>query len=387
MQRLIPGLAAASLALTALSMAQAVHAQDSVDLAADPLDRPAEIMPLASHATMLDITPSGDRFIAVGERGEVLLSPDGNDWTQSAGVPLRSTLTAVTAVGNQAWAVGHDGVILHSGDGGENWEIQRRDPRGQPGDGVDPDDLRQGAPLLDVLFTDASNGMAIGAYSLFLTTRDGGKTWSGTRIPTGQADSAAEDGLIEDLEIEDEIEPAAQDLHDDNDIGSSVFSDAELTIALESDPHLNGIARTGSGGLVVVGERGTIFSSQDGGVSWKRSQLPYDGSMFGVVGFEQQRVIAFGLRGHVFESTDLGDSWVEVPTGIELSLMGGNALGTDGVVIVGANGIILHRANSSASLQIATDTAAGVIAAVQPVGNDGDLLIASENGLSRFQPK
>ncbi|MGB0132974.1 WD40/YVTN/BNR-like repeat-containing protein [Dokdonella sp.] len=385
MQRLKTGLAAASLALAALSIGPAVQAQESANFPADPLLRPVEIMPLANQAMMLDITPSGDRFIAVGERGEVMTSADGNEWVQSAGVPLRSTLTAVTAVGNQAWAVGHDGVILHSSDGGENWEIQRRDPRGQPAEGIDPYDLRQGAPFLDVLFTDSNNGMAIGAYSLFLTTRDGGKTWNGSRIPTGQPDSEAGQDPTDDILMEDD--PAAGDLVDDNEFSSQVFSDDELKIGMESDPHLNGIARTGSGGLVIVGERGAIFRSEDGGLSWTRSQLPYDGSMFGVVGFEGQRVVAFGLRGHVFESTDLGVNWTEVPTSSELSLMGGTALGKDGVVIVGANGIILSRANASEPLKIATDTAAGVIAGVQPVGNDGDLLIASENGLSRFQPK
>lgn len=387
MQRLKPGLAAASLALVALSLPIAVQAQEPVNLPADPLNRPAEIMPLASEAMMLDIASSGDRFIAVGERGEVMLSADGDKWTQSAGVPLRSTLTAVTAVGDQAWAVGHDGVILHSSDGGENWEIQRRDPRGQPAEGIDPYDLRQGAPFLDVLFTDARNGMAIGAYSLFLTTSDGGKTWNGSRIPTGQAGADAGQDPNDDFEIEDEADLATDGLHDDNELSSSVFSDAELKIGMESDPHLNGIARTGSGGLVIVGERGAIFRSEDGGLSWARSQLPYDGSMFGVVGFEDQRVVAFGLRGHVFESTDLGVNWNEVPTGSELSLMGGKPLGKGGIVIVGANGIVLHRANANAPLKVATDTAAGVIAGVQPIGNDGDLLIASENGLSRFQPK
>ncbi|MEZ5460220.1 WD40/YVTN/BNR-like repeat-containing protein [Dokdonella sp.] len=385
MQRFNPGLAAAALALTALSMSLAAHAEESANLPADPLDRPAEMLPLASKATMLDITRSGDRFIAVGERGEVMISADGNEWTQSAGVPLRSTLTAVSAVGNQVWAVGHDGVILHSADGGENWEIQRRDPRGQPGEGIDPYDLRQGAPFLDVLFTDANNGMAIGAYAMFLTTNDGGKTWNGLRIPSGQADEETDPTMADDLEIEDDL--AADGLHDDNDLGSSVFSDAELTIGMEADPHLNGIARTGSGGLVIVGERGAVFRSTDGGLSWTRSQLPYDGSMFGVVGFEDQRVVAFGLRGHVFESTDLGVTWNEIPTGSELSLMGGKSLDNGGLVIVGANGIILHRANPGAALQAATDNAAGVIAGVQPIGNDGELLIASENGLSRFQPK
>src|SRR5690606_23903310 len=146
---------------------------------ADPLARPAASMPLAKDALVLDLARSGSRTIAVGERGHVLYSDDGTTWTQSSAVPLRSTLTAVAAIGDQAWAVGHDGVILHSADRGASWTIQRRDPHGQPAEGVDPDDPRQGAPLLDVYFVDAQHGFAIGAYSLFLHTRDGGQHWNG----------------------------------------------------------------------------------------------------------------------------------------------------------------------------------------------------------------
>jgi photosystem II stability/assembly factor-like uncharacterized protein len=357
------------------------HAQQSGTLApapADPLKRTAEVMPLAEHSLILDIARSGKRIIAVGERGHVLYSDDeGNSWTQSAGVPLRSTLTAVAAVGSDAWAVGHDGVILHSADAGETWGIQRRDPRGQPGEGI-ADDIRQGAPFLDVLFTDASHGIAIGAYSLLLETTDGGRHWNGARMQMlTNTDAAAADAAME----------KEQQAHTDNDMQSSVFSADELKIGQESDPHLNGITRTGSGDYVIVGERGAIFRSTDGGRNWQRSQLPYDGSMFGIVGFEGQHVLAFGLRGHVFESTDLGVTWNELPTGSELSLMGGAALADGGAVVVGANGIVLYRARASDELKTYTESAAGVIAGVLPLGSDGALLIASENGLSRIQPK
>lgn len=371
----------ASPLLVLLAVTVVGQAKDTASLApapVDPLARPAEVMPLADHSLILDIARSGKRIIAVGERGQVLYSDDeGGQWTQSAGVPLRSTLTAVAAVGNDAWAVGHDGVILHSGDAGETWQIQRRDPRGQPGEGI-ADDIRQGAPFLDVLFTDASHGIAIGAYSLLLETSDGGKHWTGSRMQMlDNADSAA-------AEAADEME---QEAHADNDMQSSVFSADELKIGQESDPHLNAIARTGSGDFVIVGERGAIFRSTDGGKVWQRSQLPYDGSMFGIVGFDGQHVMAFGLRGHVFESEDLGVTWNELPTGSELSLMGGAALAGGGAVIVGANGVVLHRSRDSEALSTHTESAAGVIAGVLPVGSDGALLIASENGLSRIQPK
>ncbi len=374
---------AALAAFLALIIANAASAQEAKSvglqvLVADPLDRPVELMPLADQSLILDITRSGDRTIAVGERGHILISTDGREWRQSANVPLRSTFTAVTSVASNVWVVGHDGVILHSGDAGEHWEIQRRDLRGQPAEGVDPDSVRQGAPLLDVLFTDANHGFAIGAYSLFLTTEDGGKSWSGSRINTPDNGQAA--AAVAKTEAE-------QTAHADNELQSSVFSADELAIGMEEDAHLNGIARTESGGFVIVGERGAVFHSRDGGASWIRSQLPYDGSMFGIVGYEGDHVLAFGLRGHVFESRDLGETWTEVPTDTELSLMGGTALANGGVVIAGANGLVMHRNSASDPLVISTATSAGAIADVLPTETAGEWLIAGENGLSRFQPK
>lgn len=381
MQRPVLAVAAALLALflvPSLTSAQEAAGEPAGVLAADPLDQPVEIMPMAHESLILDMTRSGDRIIAVGERGHVLVSADGNEWRQIANVPLRSTLTAVTSIAGHVWAVGHDGVILHSGDAGEHWEIQRRDLRGQPAEGVDADDVRQGAPLLDVLFTDAEHGFAIGAYSLLLTTSDGGKTWSGSRINASDAEKATADVATV---------PAEQSTEPEDDSESSVFSADELAIGMEVDAHLNAIARTDSGGFVIVGERGAVFRSRDDGRSWIRSQLPYDGSMFGIVGYEGDHVLAFGLRGHVFESTDLGENWTEVSTGSELSLMGGSALANGGVVIGGVNGIVLHRARDSEPLVLSTEKEAGTIAMALPAGAGGDLLIAGEHGLSRFQPK
>ena len=159
-------------------------------------------------------------------------------------------------------------------------------------------------------------------------------------------------------------------------------------MAQEPTPHLNGIARTGNGALFIVGERGSAFRSRDDGATWQRQQLPYDGSMFGVLGYADDHVLAFGLRGHVYESTDLGDHWTALPTGTELSLMGGVALANGGAVIVGANGIVLSRAGGSDPLTSAVDEAAGIIATVLPLADKHTLLLAGENGVSQlYQPQ
>ena len=122
-------------------------------------------MPLAARSLLLDAATAGDRILAVGERGHVLISDDhGQSWIQ-AKVPTRSTLTAVAAADRQhAWAVGHDGVILHSADGGLSWGCQR----------FAPEDDR---PLLDVWFADRERGLAIGAFGTVLATADGGDSW------------------------------------------------------------------------------------------------------------------------------------------------------------------------------------------------------------------
>jgi photosystem II stability/assembly factor-like uncharacterized protein len=323
-------------------------AQDAGKAAADPSAQPAELMPRAAKSLLLDLvrTPAG--FFAVGERGHILRSADGTAWTQ-AKVPTRSTLTAIAAGGDQLWAAGHDGVIVHSADGGKTWTMQRRDPF----DGrIDPSqrDPRQGAPILDLLFTDAAHGIAVGAYSLMLVTADGGATWTAKEAVAPAVAPAA---------------PAAP-------MQGDVFSAADLELDEESDPHFNAIADAGNGTLVIVGERGTLLRSDDGGATWRRIGFPYKGSMFGVLALGNGRLLAYGLRGNAFESPDLGASWTKVPAQGSASWMGGAATGDGGAVLVGANGSLLLRDGATGAYRpVAFRNAAGETPALAGVAADG----------------
>jgi photosystem II stability/assembly factor-like uncharacterized protein len=334
----------------------------------------AEVMPLAaSRSVMLAFTESSARAIAVGERGHVLVSESRTDWRQVAGVPTRTTLTAASAVGDDVWVVGHDGIILHSSDGGLHWTIQREDIR-QPFAGDEFDDLpdpREGAPLLDVLFLDASNGFAIGAYALMLRTRDGGATWEQVTVTSA---AAAAEG-------------ADADRADEGGNDTWIFDQDDLALDAETDPHLNGITRTPDGMLFMVAERGTAFRSRDDGETWERLQLPYDGSMFGVLALGEGHLLAYGLRGNVLETRNGGDDWEEIDTGTELSLMGASLLRDGGLVIVGANGVILHRAAEGEPLVRSTfvndNQETPVLSAVLPRGTR-ELLVAGERGIGRL---
>jgi photosystem II stability/assembly factor-like uncharacterized protein len=359
-----------ALALSAWLALPAFAADAPASSWVDPINAPAEALPLAPQSLLLDVVRSGEHYIAVGARGAILLSDDGRNWKQAA-VPTRMTFTAVAALDAQVWAAGHEGIIAHSADGGEHWELQRQDPW-KPATGSAMRDPTQGGPLLCVLFTDIHHGYAVGAYSVALKTDDGGATWTPMTVAKPKAASADDDGA----------KPAAKGKGEHSD----TFSKEELTLGQEATPHLNAIAHTGSGALLIVGERGSAFRSRDAGATWQRQQLPYDGSMFGVIGFEGDHVLAFGLRGHVYESTDLGDHWKQVDTGTELSLMGGTALADGGSAIVGANGIVLVRNRAGEALKSYVDESAGIIASVLPFGDKGELLIAGENGITVFQP-
>lgn len=363
--------------MLALAWTWGLQAQDESAAAAptapaadDPSVLEAEVMPRAASSLLLDIVDAGDRAVAVGERGHILVSETRRDgWRQIERVPTRTTLTAVTAIDKRVFAVGHDGIVLRSDDGGLTWVRKRV----QLFDRDNPDP-RNGAPLLDVLFTDVDNGFAVGAYATLLRTRDGGETWD-------YVDVLNRGGAAAPTEAELAADAAAPGLDDE----SWNFDAADLDLDEETDPHLNGIARTGNGNLFVVAERGAAFRSSDGGDTWQRIQLPYEGSMFGVIGGSGDRVLCFGLRGNVYESSDLGTTWSKRDTGTELSLMGG-AIGADGAtVLVGGNGIVLSRSNEGDAFMASTHPDGAVLSSVLVLG-PGEYTVVGETGVSFYQP-
>lgn len=361
----------------------------------DPMFHSAEVMPMTARSLLLDITSVGDRRVAVGERGNIVVAEGDSGWRQIAGVPTRVTLTAVTAVGERLFAVGHDGVVVRSDDRGETWTLVHANPYVK-----DSDDTYAGAPFLTTHFLDADNGFVAGAYAQLLRTRDGGKTWSRIDLPeSSQADAQA--GLATGEPATDEAtaagresaEPSADDpdqLADGEQSANNLWlMDAdELTIEEEPDPHLNKIAQLDANTLLMVAERGALFRSSDRGETWTRSTLPYDGSMFGLVVFNPAHVLAFGLRGHVLESTDGGLAWTILPTGSGLSLFGGAALPNAGAVLVGANGEVLHRNTGAEPLKANRytneDDENPNLAAIDAL-DDGSFLVVGDRGVGAYR--
>jgi photosystem II stability/assembly factor-like uncharacterized protein len=280
----------------------------------------AEKMELATESMLLDITRSGDNFVAVGERGHIVYSRDGETWTQAEHVPTRSTLTTVFSIGDRLWAGGHDAVILTSGDKGKNWTRLYYDPE-------------RGQAVMDIYFTDEDNGVAIGSYGLYLYTADGGKTW--------------EDSTVDE----------------------------------ESDYHLNSLLDLGDGEWLIAGEAGLSYRSRDYGETWEGINLPYQGSMWGTLKTSAGCVLFYGLRGHVLESCDSGLSWDEVETGSESSISG--AAEFEELVVLGTNGGVILIRDDSSGFRIYHHSSGVDFSAVISLG-DGNFLLAGEDGVHRY---
>ncbi len=285
----------------------------------------------AHKSLLLDVARAGDRLVAVGERGHVVLSDDqGASWRQ-APVPVRSLLSAVYFVDERrGWAVGHDSVVLATTDGGSSWAIQHYkefDPAAAEA-AADEENLdesmeddawvddgsgegetreigsREGVPLLDVWFSaDGQRGLAVGAYGLLLGTRDGGKTWQ----------------------------------------------DESDRVANRDGWHFNAIGGLpGNASLVVIaGEKGTLYRSLDGGMTFGPLASPYDGSFFGVMGDDSGALYAFGLQGRLYRSIDAGANWSRIETSVTSGLNDGCVAAGGSVVIAGNAGIVLSGDRTS----------------------------------------
>lgn len=286
--------------------------------------------PKAVHSLLLDVVNTGERLVAVGDRGHILYSNDqGQSW-QQAKVPTRQMLTSLFFVdAKHGWVVGHDAQILATADGGLTWTKQF-------------EDLEREAPLLDIWFKDLQTGYAVGAYGALLETTDGGQNWE---------------------DVSDRL---------DN----------------EDAYHLNAITAVKDSGLFIVGELGQMFRSADWGQTWERLEdLPYEGSLFGVLGTDQSAtLLAYGLRGHLFRSTDFGDSWQQITLNtpnngpLEFGLADGSLLSDGSVAVVGHGGTVLRSTDHGQSFSLVNRPDRLSLAGVTALDN-GNLILVGQGGV------
>lgn len=253
------------------------------------LSRPAVQSGQAASSVLQSAAKVGDRLVAVGERGIVVVSDDvGKTWRQVP-VPVSVGLTAVRFVDERnGWIVGHGGVVLASTDGGHSWikrldgvqaaQLLLQDAQAAGDSRAQADAQRlvsDGAdkPFLDAHFLDARNGIVVGAYNLAFTTSDGGTTW----------------------------QPVSRRL--DNPRGLHLYS-----------------VRARRDEVVIAGEQGLLLRSNDSGRTFQRLSVPYKGSFFAVELPGASDIVVAGLRGNVWRSVDDGANWSQVKVPVPVSI-------------------------------------------------------------------
>lgn len=314
----LAGVCAIALALTGFGPRPAA-AQDEAGSSEVEYAVPSE---LAAHSLLLDATYAGDRLVAVGEFGHIVLSDDrGASWHQAKSVPTQATLTGVTFINKDlGFAVGHDATVLRTKDAGENWELVYNDTESE-------------MAFMTVYFENENRGFAMGAFSFMVETNDGGKTWE---------ERSLSEGLLDDY-------------------------------------HLNKLFADKDGDLYIAAEFGVVYHSTDQGRTFNRIQTQYEGSFWGGFGMADGSVMVFGMRGNAFRSYDKGQTWEKVNTGTDKSIAGGVQLGNGKIVLVGLQGYVGYSDNGGKSFTEVTRADRLGYAAVTD-GPDGQIVVFGEPG-------
>ncbi|RTE64527.1 hypothetical protein EH243_17055 [Amphritea opalescens] len=340
----------------------------------DPLQDRAPQSERAQQGLLLDITQAAERLVTVGERGHILYSDDQGQHWQQAQVPVRVTLTAVDfATAQLGWVVGHDGVILATQDGGVSWQKQldgyqanqaiedelkrllalSDNERLEQGVQYQTEELEylledaqlfseEGAsrPFLDVQFLDERQGFAVGAYGLIFRTVDGGEHW----------------------------QPWVANL------------------ANPDNFHINALTQ-GRDELYMAGEAGSIYRSDDQGLSWSTLTSPYDGPFFGVAVTQtpsgEESVVVYGLRGHAFISSDRGDHWSELDVDSDAAVLGVSQINGNRIVLL-TNGGELYQFSDDGELKGRGLTQDRSALSSGLMATSDDLLLVGVNGMTHI---
>ncbi|NDY91813.1 WD40/YVTN/BNR-like repeat-containing protein [Ideonella livida] len=315
------------------------------------LQRPAVSTALGPRSVLQAVATAGDRLVAVGERGLILVSTNqGQSWSQRPS-PVSTGLTAVRfADAQRGVAVGHGGVVLATADAGQTWRQlldgvraaallrEAAQASGEPAalqsaerlvaDGPDK-------PWLDVLMPGPDQLRVVGAYGLALASDDAGKTWRRWLKP---ADNPKE-------------------------------------------LHLYAIRQRGAQWLI-AGEQGTVLHSSDGGQNFRRLTLPYNGSFFTAELPADGSLLVAGLRGNAWRSTDGGATWQALTTPVPVSFTA-SAQQTDGRVLLANQAGMVLSLEADGRLQPLPLPPQPPLTALLPLAGD-QLLALSIQGAQRL---
>lgn len=284
----------------------------------------------ADRVILQDVVQAGQRLLAVGERGIVLLSDDGGKSWQPRFTATNRTLSGLAmADAQRGVAVGHGGTVMTTADGGLSWKAVTVDAAGKDA-------------LLGVLHAGGTRYVAWGAFGMYLESADGGASWQ-----------------------------------------------RKQALGPDFDRHISQVSASGEHWLL-VGESGTLARSADAGKSWDTVKSPYPGSFFGTLATADGALLAFGMRGNIFRSADHGASWAKIESGTALALMSGRRLDDGRIVLVGNTGVLAVSSDNGNSFTLQKSARGRGLAQLVQVSSGpakGGLVAVGEAGAEQLSLK
>ncbi len=287
--------------------------------AATPLNSTDTDQPIwrAMHGLLVGITRAGDRLVAVGTAGAILLSDDNGASWRAAKTPTDELLTGVLfPAPREGWAIGQDETVLHTTDGGETWTQQHLAATSDQA-------------LFSIAAVTPPHLIATGAYDLILETQDG-TTWQDSKIPD-----------------------------------------------LDDDYHLNCAVARGDD-VLVTGESGHAFVRHAS--AWSALKLPYDGSQFACLLGRDGSFYSFGLRGSAYRIQPGSTNWAKIDLGGQQSTFGATMLADGRMVLVGANGSVRLLDPNSGTVKTLPQVGEVTLSAVAE-GSPGHIVAVGDDGV------
>lgn len=286
----------------------------------------------ATHSVLLTVVRVGNRLIAAGDRGTILLSDSGGaEWIAVRSGTDELLTSAVFTSATEGFIAGQDSTILHTTDAGAHWAKQTT-PKGAD----------------QALFSIASLGgahlIATGAYALVLETQDSGAVWNAVKLPS-----------------------------------------------LDEDYHLNCVLGRGAD-VVVTGEAGHAFLRH--GETWTPVPVPYAGSQFGCLTGPDASIYSFGLRGSMFVSAAASApaasgpsmaAWKRIDTGEQRPIFGGTVLADGSFALVGGNGLLMLFDPRTAKLRVLPPPTGAALSGVAEAAG-GRLVLVGTDGVHVVDP-
>ena len=254
----------------------------------------------------------------VGGKGSLLATVDGGESWHVRPRPTEDTLRDIVFTSERdGWILCERSMyqlrtkdetrsyLLKTENGGENWS--RVDIKF-----LDPD-----AVLARMAFADALHGWLMGEAGLVFATADGGRNWARQRVPTGRL-------LLGGHFLNSRygwIAGAASTLLQTSDGGATWVEGkiaaggpaAQLRVANSSSPsqsvRFNAVTFVDARRGWAVGSGGAVYSTSDGGSSWRAQDARVGVDLFDVKFLDAKEGYAVGAGGTVLRTSDGGEVW------------------------------------------------------------------------------